>query len=117
MGYYTDYSLHIHPKTGYVVPSLDQVAEYISEIDGHDSAATWECILRGGSEGVKWYDNEDTMRAMSKRWPKIVFELHGQGEEVSDRWVKYFLNGKSYEERAPVWKPPEFDETKLRGYI
>ena len=65
------------------------------------------------SEGVKWYDNEKDMLALSKAFPGILFTLHGEGEESGDIWNKYFLNGKMQVAKAE-FAIAEFDPDLLQ---
>lgn len=59
-----------------------------------------------------WYDHEKDMKELSIKFPLIVFELHGEGDESEDLWYKYFKNGKM--QFAPVrLEYDEYDEYKL----
>jgi hypothetical protein len=61
---------------------------------------------------VKWYEHEKDMKEFSKRFPKVLFTLRGEGEESGDVWVKYFQNGKMQVEKVDI-KLGEFDPKKL----
>ena len=65
------------------------------------------------SESCKWYDHEDSMRAISEAFHNVLFTLHGEGEEAGDIWDKYFLNGKMQACKAKVVIEP-FDEKQLK---
>ena len=45
-------------------------------------------------QDCSWYDHEKDVKEFSKKYPDIVFELNGVGEETFDIWNKYFQNGK-----------------------
>lgn len=42
----------------------------------------------------KWYDQEADMQEISKKFPKMVFEISCVGEDY-DQWKNYYQNGKS----------------------
>jgi len=65
------------------------------------------------NESIEWYDHESEMKAFSKRFPDVVFTLHGQGEESGDIWVKYFKNGKMQKVEAQIVFA-KFDEGQLK---
>lgn len=46
------------------------------------------------NEETSWYEHEDDLKLFSKKYPSIVFELNGTGEETFDIWTKYFKNGR-----------------------
>ncbi len=117
MGYYTRYNLDIavvDVKTGELHPSptvqaklqwgMTSLLSELKEISGYD-------YLFG--EDIKWYEHEDNMRKISKKYPDVLFTLSGEGEESDDIWKKYFLNGKMQKARAKI-VIPEFDFSSLQ---
>lgn len=113
MGYYTRYSLKIvndgstesfvHSCTGEPIKQLvaeNKHAVYALEEDGSHK------------DEITWYDHEKEMRAFSKKFPNLIFELSGEGEMNSDVWKKYFKNGKCQICKAKI-SFDEFDESKL----
>ena len=66
-----------------------------------------------GGNSCKWYKHKEDMKALSAKFPGILFTLHGEGEESEDLWVQYWLGGKCQEEKAQVVFG-SFDESKLR---
>ena len=64
------------------------------------------------SDAIKWYNWKHDMIALSKRFPNILFALHGEGEENGDLWNAYFKNGKVQICEAIITYEP-FDENKL----
>lgn len=59
-----------------------------------------------------WYNYENEMKELSKKFPEALFKLHGEGEENGDIWDKYFKNGKMQVCKAAMTIPP-YDESKL----
>ncbi len=62
---------------------------------------------------TKWYEHEEHMKAISKEYPDVIFQLNGEGEESGDVWIKYFVNGKMQKAAAKITFD-EFDEKKLK---
>ena len=63
-------------------------------------------------DSCKWYEHESDMRDFSERYPTLVFELTGVGEESGDHWKKYFRNGKMQAVQAKILFEP-FNENML----
>jgi hypothetical protein len=90
MGYYTNYTLeqvknNIDPET------QEKYDKFIKEYqDG-----IFEYVLE---ESTKWYEHDDDMCNLSSAFPKVVFRLHGDGEEPGDIWEKYYHGGKLIKE-------------------
>lgn len=62
---------------------------------------------------IKWYDYENDMKRISKKYPEVIFCLRGYGEEPGDLWMRYFKNGKIQHSKGKVVFD-EFDESKLK---
>lgn len=100
MGYYTDFTLTVSMyktdnnfyKTE-TIPylTLVQLEDEIKKMnvfdDNCDSYSAYYA-------NAKWYDWESDMCILSKRFPELLFYLHGVGEEIDDMWDAYFLDGK-----------------------
>ena len=54
------------------------------------------------------------MLALSARFPDVVFQLYGDGEDSEDKWMTYYKNGRSQKDalRVIIEEDP-FDESKL----
>lgn len=61
----------------------------------------------------KWYTYDDDMLELSRLFPSIKFELHGDGEDEEDLWTTYYLNGKKQRCQAQISYDP-FDINKLQ---
>jgi flavoprotein len=107
MGYCTCYSLSLK--------SVDQDEAYtiLEDLAKDCEDAKYALDDEGKTnESVKWYDHEKDLKEFSKKYPEVLFELSGEGEESDDIWKKYFLNGKVQLCSAQIIFP-EFDPRKL----
>ena len=87
----------------------DEILRYMRE------SGNWvfERIARGYLDECKWYEHEADMRALSSKFPDVLFTLDGVGEEHPDIWRKFFVNGKMQKCDATLVFD-QFDESKLR---
>ncbi len=109
MGYYTHYELKAkNPK-----PNIISDEELIAHLRLTCEDARFALTEAGETQDTcKWYEHEGQMAEFSKRYPEVVFELSGEGEEGQDIWKKYFKNGKV--QRCPAKIAYElFDETRM----
>ena len=53
-------------------------------------------------DSIKWYDHDDDMLELSRRYPNYYFILDGSGEERGDDWIAYYHNGKHQLCRAQI---------------
>lgn len=102
MGYYTDFELSFDTRK----VSDFAVEEFLNETTGYD----WSNFYLSG---VKWYAHHEHMTLLSKKYPEVLFELSGEGEESGDLWKAYYLAGKCQDVKAKVVYDP-FDESKLK---
>lgn len=108
MSYTTVYNLYIEEnrRTNFTDDqALEQAASYL-----HDADVLSDVIY--DSYESSWTDHERDMKGLSYEIYDVVFCLHGEGEDRSDVWDKYFLNGKMQRCYATM-TIPEFDEEKL----
>lgn len=101
MGYITQFDLITSPPLPFL--NIDMYVD-----TDESGTCSWE---------AKYYSHEGTFLELSKRYPNVVFQLTGYGEEQIDIWRKYFKDGK-----MQVWKMENdiekyadpFDPEKLR---
>ena len=106
MGYYTMFNLTVH---------TDKFSEeeIIGKFRKENKYAEYCFDENGGAEEeAKWYDHEEDLKEFSKKYPDVLFELHGKGEESGDMWVLYVKNGMSHRETAKITFA-KFDPAKL----
>ena len=98
MGYYTIFKLSAKDSE-----ITDDMKKELSTINSYyfDNLNLIDELVEGWFE-AKWYDYVDNMKMLSLKFPTIVFILEGSGEESSDMWVAYFMNGKVQHEKAKI---------------
>ena len=94
MGYYTSFDLTMHPHpaedlenaiTRDIIALIDRTTpDKVRDVD-----VEWFLC-----DAMKWYDHEEHMTEISKKYPDIVFMLHGIGEEHEDMWNEYYCAGE-----------------------
>lgn len=130
MGYYTNYSMEVLDidNKGY---NSYKIAKFMfNEKENFDKFYAFENELSefikniNVKEGInyklsldsvgeyKWYSHEEEMLSLSKKFSNVLFKLHSEGEENTDCWNKYFMNGKMQYCPAEIAYEP-FDKNKL----
>lgn len=71
----------------------DELCKYMDS-DNSSSYGPINIFIGGNASECKWYNYDDDMRAMSKRFPTVLFTLQGEGEESDDLWIRYYRGGK-----------------------
>lgn len=109
MGYYTFFNLKLvsPPRKSYL--ENDIIAELREAVDYAHTALNED---GSGNEACKWYDHENDLCALSRRYPDWRFVLDGDGEDSPDFWIKHFVNGKMQLCQGEVVYP-KFDPQKL----
>lgn len=110
MSYYTQYNLYVQNYDGLNETELDDVNSAIEALNIFDDGDN----RYGWSAYEKWYDHDDDMLALSTRFPDVVFQLYGDGEDSEDRWMTYYKNGRCQVDALHITVEEEpFDESKL----
>ena len=118
MGYYTDYTLTASICTvgadSYTTATIPHIAlvsleDEIEKMNIFDGGGD---IEYGYYANAKWYDWEEDMCLLSKRFPELLFCLHGEGESSDDLWDAYFFEGKCQHCPAVITYE-DFDPSKL----
>lgn len=110
MGYYTRYALKFEHINGDPV-SIWLEIKILKEDTSYGN--DWLSRVTDGSEPMKWYDNEVDMKAVSAKYPDVLFTLTGYGDEQDDIWRKYFMGGKVQLAKSHIVFD-EFDVKKLK---
>lgn len=117
MGYYTSFNLTVTKREGpfveeikretelEIAKKLCEISEWFYPDDFNENIEKSDYPLAEliGFDTIKWYDHYDEMRALSKEFPLLYFELEGIGEDRDDIWREYFHNGESMHSDAMIF--------------
>lgn len=117
MGYLTDYTLSIK-KDAKTKESFQQILEEFAKMKefsnyycGYDedilnihSTTDADFLVYEISE-VKWYNHEEELKAMGKKFPEVTFELMGEGEDRYDIWALRVKGDISERKEIEVIRP------------
>lgn len=108
MGYYSEYSLDLDLKdTAYKREDL------IAELRGKSEYAAAALLPNGETASEdKWYDFDEDMLALSKKYADVVFALERRGQHASDIEKRFYKNGGCKVQEASL-SSERFDENKL----
>ena len=110
MGYYTIFKLSVF-NDDFTESMKEELNNINSEYFYGDSRI--DELLEGDFK-AKWYNFEEDMKKLSLKFPNNRFVLEGIGEEDTDRWIAYFVNGKMQYEKANITITfGEFNPNKL----
>lgn len=111
MGYYTAHSLSM---TNNQQGDVERIYNYAKVNDMDLAYGFTVCDEQlEATDLMKWYEHEENMREISREFPHILFELHGEGEESGDIWDEYYRDGMMQRCSAEIVIPP-FDESKMK---
>lgn len=105
MGYYTNFSIDIRTaitraEAKDIAAAINQTISPFSKTEDNwlfslddysgiedDENATWEL---SPYDAMRWYDWEEDMKEIAKKYPAIEFRVEGSGEDKDDWWVALF---------------------------
>lgn len=116
MGYETHYTLTITLAPGALsgIKSIEVDAPAVVDHLRSENEEARHALIADGStyEAAKWYEAEADLRKFSRHYPHLLFTLRGEGQDASDIWALYVVNGKAHKAKAEIMIPP-FDPGKL----
>ena len=83
MGYYTSFSI------SHIEGDFEEYKKMLAEL----ADSTGFPKITEETLYAKWYDCEKDCLAISKKYPDILFQVDGDGEESLDYWSARFKNG------------------------
>ena len=119
MAYYTNFALTVeaadeHGKAlgpitdEHLLDELDKELDKMNVFKDCEDDFTWFALDQ------RWYYSEEDMLLLSKRFPMMVFHLHGEGENAEDLWNAHYWNGKSQQCPAVINYDP-YDPAELES--
>jgi len=95
MGYYTYYTLDVDPwDMDMNDDDFDREMNLLGTESLNQGMFTVRDLVYGDGATCKWYEHEAEMLELSKRYPRLLFSLHGWGEDRYDIWSQFFLDGQ-----------------------
>jgi hypothetical protein len=105
MGYYIYVDLEVKSK---------KEKEIIADFRNTNETARHALDENGGrNDEVSWTNFDIDLAKFSKKYPKVLFTMRGEGSGVMDIWIHYARNGKYYAEMAEIVYP-KFNSKKLK---
>ncbi|MGB3634855.1 MAG: hypothetical protein WA982_12500 [Rubrobacteraceae bacterium] len=112
MGYMTIYTLTVGDEGQEISDShREEILAWLEHDENFSSEL--EDFHESGMNGcTKWYEHDQNMLRLSRKFPKVLFVLWGEGEEPGDLWKSYYLGGRVQEAPARV-EYASFDPDEL----
>ena len=116
MGYYTSFNLTVTKREGSMIERAGreteiEIAKKLCEISRWFEPSDFNKTIEAsdypldeliGFDVIKWYDHYNEIKALSKEFPSLYFELEGFGEERGDMWREYFHDGEGMHSEAKI---------------
>ena len=115
MGYYTRFELEVYQEPEGFDPDMLDLFMMKEQKKNDNFIYTFKCIDGSFEDQMgetKWYEFDEDMKVLAKKFPDVVFKLSGEGEETGDIWNKYYKGDKSQDAKVVI-TIEEFDENKL----
>jgi hypothetical protein len=98
MGYYTAHWLSVNHK--------DEDAIIADFRESNKDAHTALDVNGNTYNEISWWSSEDDLKIFSKKYPKVLFTLSGNGSDAGgDYWKLYVKNGKSFKAIGEITYP------------
>lgn len=110
MGYYVRHTLIKPIPKNWTIDMIDALIE-IQPNYFPDKMAV-DDFIHGDMEESKWYEFEEDFGKLSEKFPDLIFEIEGKGED-GNCWKQWFKNGKSQSSDGKIVFE-EYDENKLK---
>jgi hypothetical protein len=70
-------------------------------------------LINGNVDACHWYNSQEEMTVLSKKYPHYIFDLTGDGEDQGDIWNAFYWNGRSYRWNLE-YQMPQVDVERLK---
>jgi hypothetical protein len=104
MGYYTDFEITV---TG--IDNVNQAVKISNDYMLYDYDVSGDGKTLTSYTNEKWYGWKEESIALSKKYPRILIEINGTGEESEDIWKARVRNGECEVIKAKI----VFDDFKI----
>lgn len=112
MGYYTSYEMDVknvksqtEHEALYEALSKKDIIGY-AFYDG-DWSEPISCSSFRSDDMVKWYEHDEDMLEISRKFPDMTFKLYGTGDDPDDRWYALYKNGEMEKiDAVIIWPEP-----------
>lgn len=97
MGYYTKYNLDFTQMKGEKKDYFKLEEEIAAALKEINPDYFGDCRYYGldslFEKHMKWYESHSDILDLSEKFPGILFELSGEGEDSDDIWKAFFYEG------------------------
>lgn len=104
MGYYTEFNIILSKPNDDFINDLEEISK--EQFEGNNTFY---------STYSKWYDYQDHLMLISKKYPDLIIKIIGYGEQPGDIWCEYWQDGNYYHEDF-VPQFTEFSSSLLKPY-
>lgn len=117
MGYCTHYKLELSgDRARSLLAATEAAEEMIESRDCVEFLGTESPVCDGIYWAGKWFDEEEKeLVALSKKYPDVLIQVTGDGEDSDDFWREYIQNGKTGWTPGVISYEP-FGQVEMKDY-
>lgn len=108
MGYYTYFYIDI------LKDSDNQTDDFFKDLS--EKIELSEDIIKGYTFEAKWYNYKEDIKELSKKYPKLLIKIDGEGGDRFDNWESYFCNGECHHREMQFsWEHFDIDRFYIKN--